>query len=1114
MVGHFHTHTHYSILDGAMTVDQLIQKASDGKIDAIAITEHGNIFSAVEFFFKARDAGIKPLIGCEIYIAPGKLTEKNQDEKNFHATLIAKNEEGYRNLCLLLKIANIEGFYRKPRIDLKTLIEYRSGLIMLSGCLNGIIPRLIIEGKIDEAKNKAEEFKKLFGKDFYLEIMRGEPADPNRKEDIETVQIQKKVESYLLEFSEELDIPCVATGDCHYATPDGYEIQDMLVCIAYGEKIHSKERFRYRIKGLYVKSKEEMLEIFKDIPQSIQSHEEIIKSVSFEFKKPKELRIPRPIEFRNPDEILREKAFANLQIRLKEKKEKGEKFDENIYYQRLENELEVISKKNFSGYFLIVEDFINWAKSQGIMVGPGRGSAAGALVSYALGITEIDPIKYGLIFERFLNPEREKAPDIDVDFCKERRDEVLDYVRKKYGEDNVAHIITFGTFGARLAIRDVGRIFDEPLEDVSQLAELIPQEPSRKWTLEEAYAEIPEFREKVDSNPRFRKIFENAKKIEGLIRHIGSHASGFLISDRPITDYTSIAKAKDDFVTQFEMESLEKIGLVKFDFLGLENLTIIDKTFKMIKEKYGIELKFGNIPLNDKKTMDMLKKGDVFGVFQFESAGMKELLQRLEPETLDDLIAAVALYRPGPIQSGMVNDFIERKKGIKPVEYIHPDLEPILKETYGNFLYQEQIMFAANILAGFSMGEADTLREAMGKKKAELMEKIKDRFIQGCKANGIPEEKAEEIFNVMEKFAGYAFNKSHSAAYAFLSYVTAYLKANYPLEYMASLLTSEMNNFEKLTKYIEELLKLGFKILPPSITKSKYEFSVEGDAIRFGLGGIKGLGEAAAKAIEDMKQKVKISSFEGFIRSAQKFKINKKVIETLIKAGAFDEFIPREKALHVFDTLLSNKGNLFEDKKENGKSNGKYEIEKMEIETIGVPLSKINIKQTINSVSYGIFPIEIKDIIEIVGKVKKIIHTRSGYITTLEVSHDPRENYENFFIGQDGDKIKEGNIYIFVGKKSGKKIVSKIFFEPKNLTLLINLNSPTEESISNIKNILKNQPDGDLEVLLEIKSNIFRYKRKIYPSDSLKKEIWENGGTLLVLPKDLINENSSLFSTT
>jgi DNA polymerase III, alpha subunit len=466
----------------------------------------------LNFFFKARDAGIKPLIGCEIYIAPGKLTEKNQDEKNFHATLIAKNEEGYRNLCLLLKIANIEGFYRKPRIDLKTLIEYRSGLIMLSGCLNGIIPRLIIEGKIDQAKNKAEEFKKLFGKDFYLEIMRGEPADPNRKEDIETVQIQKKVESYLLEFSEELDIPCVATGDCHYATPDGYEIQDMLVCIAYGEKIHSKERFRYRIKGLYVKSKEEMLEIFKDIPQSIQSHEEIIKSVSFEFKKPKELRIPRPIEFRNPDEILREKAFANLQIRLKEKKEKGEKFDENIYYQRLENELEVISKKNFSGYFLIVEDFINWAKSQGIMVGPGRGSAAGALVSYALGITEIDPIKYGLIFERFLNPEREKAPDIDVDFCKERRDEVLDYVRKKYGEDNVAHIITFGTFGARLAIRDVGRIFDEPLEDVSQLAELIPQEPSRKWTLEEAYAEIPEFREKVDSNPRFRKIFENAKK--------------------------------------------------------------------------------------------------------------------------------------------------------------------------------------------------------------------------------------------------------------------------------------------------------------------------------------------------------------------------------------------------------------------------------------------------------------------------------------------------------------------------------------------------------------------------------------------------------------------------
>jgi DNA polymerase-3 subunit alpha len=1094
MVGHFHTHTHYSILDGAMTVDQLIQKACEGKIDAIAITEHGNIFSAVEFFFKASEAGIKPIIGCEIYIAPGKLTEKNQDEKNFHATLIVKNEEGYKNLCILLKIANMEGFYRKPRIDIKTLIEYKEGLIMLSGCLNGIIPRLIIEGKIDEARKKAEEFKKIFGRDFYLEIMRGEPADPNRKEDIQTWETQKKVVSYLLEFSKELDIPCVATADCHYATPDGYEIQDMLVCIAYGEKIKSENRFRYKIKGLYVKSKEEMIEIFKDIPQSIESHEDIIKSVSFEFKKPDHLRIPKPPEFGDPDETLRKKAYEGLKRRLKEKRDKGEEFDEKIYYEQLENELDVISKKNFSGYFLIVDDFISWAKSKGIMVGPGRGSAAGSLVSYSLGITEIDPIKYGLIFERFLNPEREKAPDIDVDFCKERRDEVIEYVKRKYGQDNVAHIITFGTFGARLAIRDVGRILDEPLESVSELAELVPQEPSRKWTLDEAYAEIPEFKNKIDSNPRFRMIFEKAKKLEGLIRHIGSHASGFLISDKPITEYTSIARAKDEFVTQFDMESLEKIGLVKFDFLGLDTLTVIDRTFKMIKENHGKELSFNNIPLDDKKTYEMLKKGDVFGVFQFESAGMRELLMKLEPENISELIAAVALYRPGPIQSGMVNDFIERKKGLKPTEYIHPDLEGILKETYGNFLYQEQIMFAANILAGFSMGEADILREAMGKKKAELMEKVRERFLKGCEQKGIPKEKAEEIFEIMEKFSGYAFNKSHSAAYAFLAYVTAYLKANFPLEYMASLLTSEMNNLEKLSKYIEELLRLGFKILPPSITKSKSEFSVEGNAIRFGLGGIKGLGEAAVKAIEEMRQRVKITSFEGFIKNAHRFKINKKVIETLVKAGAFDEFISREKALNLLEALLSQRTSLFD----NGNKQRQYEIEKMEIETIGVLLSKSEIKHQIESISYGIFPIEFKDIAEIIGRVKKIIQTPSGSILTCEVSYDPRENYEILLIRKNGKEIKEGKIYVFVGKKVQRKMISFLFFEPSEMSLLIKIQSLSY--LSKIREILRNQPDGNLEVLLEVGKNVVRYKRKISVLPRFKDELWENGAILFAIP--------------
>ena len=1107
MIGHFHTHSHYSVLDGAMTIDELVDRALKRKIDAIAITEHGNIFSAVEFFFKASEAGIKPIIGCEIYISPGKMTEKVSEERNYHATLLVKDEAGYRNLCNLLKIANVEGFYRKPRVDLKTLFEYSEGLIVLSGCLNGPIPRLILEGKIDKARELAIQFKKVFG-DFYLEIMRGDPMDPTREEDLATISSQRKVNDYLLEFSKDLGIPVVATSDCHYADPDSHEIQDMLICIGYGEKkFDAKRKYRYKVKGLYVRSKDEVVDIFSDIPHALETHEDIIKKCRFEFKRSKELKIPQPPEFGNPDETLRRKAEEGLKRRFEEKRRRGEKFNEEEYWNRLEKELDVISKKRFSSYFLIVEDFINFAKRNGIMVGPGRGSAAGAIVSWALGITELDPVKYSLIFERFLNPEREKPPDIDVDFCKERRDEVLEYVRKKYGSENVAHIITFGTFGARAAVRDVGRILGEPLSDVSYLAELIPQEPSRKWTLDDAYNEIPEVKRIVDENPRFKRIFENAKKLEGLIRHIGSHASGFLISDKPLTEYTSVHKSKDGFVTQFEMESLEKIGLVKFDFLGLETLTIINKTFKLVKERHDIELSYDKIPLDDKKTYDMLKKGDVFGVFQFESAGMRELLKKLEPDNIEDLIAAVALYRPGPLQSGMVNDFIERKKGIKKVEYPHPKLEPILKDTYGNFLYQEQIMFAANILAGFTMGEADILREAMGKKKAELMAKMRERFISGCEKNGISKEKAEEIFNIMEKFAGYAFNKSHSAAYAFVAYITAYLKANFPLEYMASLLSAEMHNFDKLSKYIVEIMKEGFRILPPSITKSDYEFKVEGDAIRYGLGGIKGLGKSAAKSIEELRKKIRLTSFEGFISSARKFGINKKVIETLIKAGAFDEFIDRKKAFRVMEALSKGKALLFADKEEAKKDIDVDEIEKMESEVLGVVLSKTSLEDEIKKVTHGFLPIEIKDIIEVAGLVKNKIPSKRGFLITLEVSADPSKNYEVLLISTEGEEIKRGEIYIFLGKKAGRRIIAKRFFQPSDVFLVIRADSSIKEKAERIKQILSEQSDGETKVIVELNGQMFEYKRKISLSDKLKTRLWENGFTFILAPNQYIPQN-------
>ncbi len=1100
MIGHFHSHTHYSILDGAMTVDQLVSKAKERGIDAVAVTEHGNIYSAAEFFFKAKEMGIKPIIGCELYIHPKKMTDKlDTEDKVFHATVLVKDEAGYKNLCILLKLANTIGFKRKPLIDLQTLIEYREGLILLSGCLNGVIPRFIQEGEVDKANDIAGQFKKIFKNDFYLEIIRNEPADPSREDDIATINRQRKVNNHLLEISEKLGIPIVATGDCHYTDPESFEIQDMLVCIRYNEKLNTERKYRYKVKGLYINSKDEFEKKFSDIKEALQSHEEMIKKCNFEFKKSSELRIPKPPEFGDPDETLKKKAYDGLRKRIQEKREKGEKFNENEYWEKLENELAVISKKNFSSYFLIVDDFIRYAKENGIMVGPGRGSAAGSITSWALGITDLDPIKYGLIFERFLNPEREKPPDIDVDFCKENRDRVIEYIMNKYGQDNVAHIITFGTFGARAAIRDVGRILDEPLQDVSYLAELIPQEPSRKWTLQEAYDEIPEVKNTIDNNPRFKKIFEKAKKIEGLIRHVGSHASGFLISDNPITEYTSISNSKGEITTQFEMESLGKIGLVKFDFLGLETLTVIDKTFKLIKQRYGKDLSFKNIPFDDKKTYDMLKAGDVFGVFQFESAGMRELLMRLEPSCLEDLIAAVALYRPGPIQSGIVNDYIERKKGIKPVEYPHPALEPILKETYGTFLYQEQIMFAANILAGFSMGEADILREAMGKKKAELMSAMRERFISGCEKNGITEEKAEEIFSIMEKFAGYAFNKSHSAAYAFLSYVTAYLKANYPVEYMAALLSSEIKDHEKLTKYVENVMKLGFKILPPSITKSEFEFGVEGDKIRFGLGGIKGLGKAAAEAIIKMREKVKMSNFEQFIIFAKKYGINKKVIETLVKAGAFDEFIDRGEAIRKLEFQLRGEISPTIFSINNKNKITPEEIEKMEIEVLGVVLSSERIEERVRKKTNEFLPIKINGIFEFLGFVKKITPSKSGAI--LSVKSAEGNTYEVLMIERkSAETIKEGEIYIFLGKIAGKAVVAKEFFKPEESFLIIKMPYPDEEKLKKLKEILSLQPDGDTEVIIELSNRKFSYARKILASQKLKTELWENGFLFLLAP--------------
>lgn len=1065
MIGHFHTHTHYSILDSPMTVDKLIEKAYERKINAVAITEHGNISSAVEFFFKAKEAGVKPIIGCEIYLG-----------EEYHLTVLVKDVIGYNNLCKLLYFANTEGFFRKPRVTFEKLYEHKEGLIVLSGCLNGPLSKLICENKIDEAFQGAVELKNHFGNDFYLEIMRAEPADPNRIEDNLVVAKQRRVNDYLLEFSKKLNIRTVATGDSHYADPEDYEIQDMLVAIGFGEKLTDKNRkFRYHVKGLYVKPAEEVKKIFKDIPEALDTHEEIINKCSFEFNKPKELKLPNPYPQDDPDKVLRQKCIEGLKKRLK-----GENKKE--YYERLEKELSVISQKKFSSYFLIVEDFVREAKLQGIPVGPARGSAAGSIVSWALGITELDPIKHGLIFERFLNPEREKAPDIDIDFCKTRRDEIIKYVKRKYGEDKVCQIATFTTIGAKTAIRDVGRIYGISLNKVSFLSELIPFDVARRWTLKEAYNEIPEFRKAVETDDDYKKIYEKGQLIEGLIRQNGAHASGYLISDKSITEYMSVLKTHGELVTQFDMEWLEKIGLVKFDFLGLETLTVIQNTFELVKQRWGIELNYDNIPLDDKKVYRMLQAGDTFGVFQFESAGMRDMLIKLEPSEFSDLVAAVALYRPGPIQSGMVSDYIDRKKGIKPIAYPHPKLEQVLKETYGNFLYQEQIMFAANILANFSMAEADLLREAMGKKKPELMSALKERFISGCKNNGIDDQTASEIFDIMEKFSGYAFNKSHSAGYAFIAYITAYLKANYPVEYFSCLLSSEISNHEKLSKYLEQVVSSGIKLLPPSITKSKFEFTVEGNSIRFGLGGIKGFGEAGYKIVEQIRNTNSNFTFEEFLVQAKKLRMNKKMLELLVKAGAFDEIIKRQEAIVK---LTGEIPSLFEKRSEEKDS------KHIEEELLGIKLEEeYHLPEIVE-----IFPIVSRGITQVVALVKDIIKTDKGYLISALTPNKLKLNILT------DSALEKNKFYIFTGKmQNGMYMIAKLVWDLYHNTYRVLLKISDEDSAKIAKELIEFQKDGDCGVVID-GDKTFLLKKKIKLTKEFKSKLSSYDIPFLIIPE-------------
>jgi DNA polymerase-3 subunit alpha len=828
---------------------------------------------------RAVEEGIKPVIGCECYVAPRKLTDKTaQDAKGVsHLILLAENNEGYRNLCKLASIAHLKGFYYKPRIDKEVLREYHRGIIALSACLHGEIPALAGDGRIAEAEEAARFYLDLFGdNNFFLELQHN------------GIELQKKINEALTGIGKRLSIPLVATNDCHYLDRDDARAHEILLCIQTGKTVRDPSHFRFETDQLYFKSGEEMASFFSKTEGAVENTARIAARCNLEFDF-NSYHFPKfnITNGRTEEELLDQRVREGFEKVLAKIKSKNPFLDENLYRKRLEHEISLLVSMGFSGYFLIVADFIRYAKENNIPVGPGRGSAAGSLAAYSLGITGLDPIAHGLIFERFLNPARKSMPDIDVDFCINGRDRVLKYVVDRYGEDRVSQITTFGSMKTRAVIRDVGRALDITLREVDEIAKMIPD--VLKISLDDALKQEPRLTELAVQKPEIAELINICRTLEGLPRHASTHAAGVVIADKPLEEYLPLYRGKNgELVTQFDMKRVEKIGLVKFDFLGLRNLTVIANTLLLISKQGNIPPDMEELDLNDRAVYRLLSAGDTTGVFQLESKGMKDLLKRVMPENFDDITALVALYRPGPIESGMIDDYVERKHGRRSVEYQIPELEPILKETYGVIVYQEQVMKIAGVLAGYSMAEADDLRKAMGKKIPEIMASQRQRFINGAKANGVSETEADRLFSLIDKFGGYGFNKSHSAAYALIAYQTAYLKEHYPVEFMASLLTSEMSSTDSVVKFIAECGSHGIPVLPPDINESEREFSVSGKTIRFGLVAVKNVGEGAIEAVIEARKDKKFTSLFDFCERVDLKKVNKRVIESLIKCGAFD----------------------------------------------------------------------------------------------------------------------------------------------------------------------------------------------------------------------------------
>jgi DNA polymerase-3 subunit alpha len=901
---HLHLHTEYSLLDGACDVTKLVDRVAALGQTSVAMTDHGNIYGAVHFFDAAKAKGVKPILGCELYIckhedhrAPG-----DGDENN-HLLVLAQNEEGYRNLIRITSEASLHGFYRKPRVSKRYLAEHAEGLIGFSGCLSGELCEELVAGRYEKAKSVAQQYEDIFGKgNFFLEIQD------------QGLEDEKKIHEALFRLERELNIPLVATNDSHYLCGEDSHAHDVMLCVQTGAKVHDKERFRFDSDQFFVKSADEMAVMFKDSPDVLKRTQEIAERCNLKLAK---VDNPFP-EFAVPEghtidsyfeEVCREGFKKRLDTSIAHLAARGVlRAALHQYEARLDFEIGIIKQMKYAGYFLIVWDFIKYARDHGIPVGPGRGSATGSLVAYTMEITNVDPLQHSLLFERFLNPERVTMPDVDVDFCQNRRGEVIEYVTRKYGREQVAQIITFNTMAAKAAIKDCGRALDMPYGDVDRIAKLVPMTVG--MTLERALEDVPELRKAYENDPVTKELIDTAKKLEGLVRGAGVHASAVVIAPRPLTELVPLNKTKnDEIVTAYDMKSVEKMGLLKMDFLGLATLTVIDDCLKLIEKSRGLKLDIDAIPPDDEETFKkVFHSALTSGIFQFESSGMRDILRRYKPDSVEELTALNALYRPGPMS--MIDDFVERKWGRRKVEYMLPEIEGILKDSLGVIVYQEQVMQIANVLASYSLGEADLLRRAMGKKSAEEMAKQRDRFMSGAAALGHPKGTVGEIFDQMEKFSGYGFNKSHSAAYSLVAYQTAYLKTHYPVEFMAALLTSETSKPENVVKYIGECKEMGIRVEPPDVQVSGAQFTPhvgpEGESIRFGLAAVKNVGGNAIESIMKAREEVggRFKSLWEFCEKVDLRVMNSRVIQSLIKAGALDSLGSRAALYKAVDKAM------------------------------------------------------------------------------------------------------------------------------------------------------------------------------------------------------------------